>query len=289
MLNRRYEEAIAYYRKAIELDPKLWSARSQLAINLMRLGQNDEAYKDLELCWNNGFQDPATKNTLKLMDSYNRFTTFKTDQHRPGVEQEGSRVAAAVFRSGDEARHRHLREEVQAQAGQCRCSVEVYPDHEDFAVRTLGMPGLGALGVTFVGKTLGYDIAMDSPSGRPPGQFHWASTLWHEMSHVFTLTMTDSHVPRWFTEGLAVHEETAASPEWGDRLGPDEISAIKNHQLLLDFRTGPRLRAPDRAGSGDGELLPGRPHLRLHQQQVGMGHAAGHAARLLRRRRRRRT
>ncbi len=52
------------------------------------------------------------------------------------------------------------------------------------------------------------------------------------MSHVFTLTMTHSHVPRWFTEGIAVHEETAASPEWGDRLGPDEISAIKNKQLL---------------------------------------------------------
>jgi hypothetical protein len=58
---------------------------------------------------------------------------------------------------------------------------------------------------------------MDSPSGRKPGDFHWASTLWHEMSHVFTLTMTDSHVPRWFTEGIAVHEETAVSPEWGDR------------------------------------------------------------------------
>jgi len=40
------------------------------------------------------------------------------------------------------------------------------------------------------------------------------------MSHVFTLTLTDSHVPRWFTEGLAVHEETAVSPEWGDRLAP---------------------------------------------------------------------
>ena len=39
-------------------------------------------------------------------------------------------------------------------------------------------------------------------------------------------------MPRWFTEGIAVHEETAASPEWGDRLGPDEIAAIKNHQLL---------------------------------------------------------
>jgi tetratricopeptide (TPR) repeat protein len=52
------------------------------------------------------------------------------------------------------------------------------------------------------------------------------------MSHVFTLTMTDSHVPRWFTEGVAVHEETAVNPEWGDRLGPDEITAIKEHQLL---------------------------------------------------------
>jgi len=105
--------------------------------------------------------------------------------------------------------------------------VEVYPDHEDFAVRTMGLPGLGALGVTF-----GYSIAMDSPSGRPPGQFHWASTLWHEMSHVFTLTATNHRVPRWFTEGMAVHEETAVAPDWGDRLSPDVIAAIKNKKLL---------------------------------------------------------
>ncbi len=39
--------------------------------------------------------------------------------------------------------------------------VELYPDHEDFAVRTMGMPGLGALGVTF-----GEVVAMDSPSKR---------------------------------------------------------------------------------------------------------------------------
>jgi cellulose synthase operon protein C len=49
---------------------------------------------------------------------------------------------------------------------------------------------------------------------------------------VFTLTLTNHRVPRWFTEGIAVHEETATSPEWGDRLGPDEIGAIKEKQLL---------------------------------------------------------
>src|SRR5206468_1666255 len=39
VINRRYEEGVAYYRMAIDLDPRLWSARSQLGINLMRLGQ----------------------------------------------------------------------------------------------------------------------------------------------------------------------------------------------------------------------------------------------------------
>lgn len=105
--------------------------------------------------------------------------------------------------------------------------VEVYPNHEDFAVRTLGMPGLGALGVTF-----GQVVAMDSPSGRPPGSFHWGTTMWHELSHVYLLTATRHRVPRWFTEGLAVYEETAVSPEWGDRLTPEVVMALKEKKLL---------------------------------------------------------
>jgi tetratricopeptide (TPR) repeat protein len=52
------------------------------------------------------------------------------------------------------------------------------------------------------------------------------------MSHVFTLTATGHRVPRWFTEGMAVHEETAISPDWGDRLSPDVIMAIKGKKLL---------------------------------------------------------
>jgi len=80
VLNRRYEEGIQYYRKAIELDPQLYSARSQLGINLMRLGQNEEAYRQLETCFKNGFQDKATGNSLTLMDSYKNFQTFTTDR-----------------------------------------------------------------------------------------------------------------------------------------------------------------------------------------------------------------
>jgi len=75
-------------------------------------------------------------------------------------------------------------------------------------------------------------VAMDSPSGRKPGQWHWASTMWHELSHVYALEITGHRVPRWFTEGLAVYEETAAAPDWGDRLDPGAIDALKKKALL---------------------------------------------------------
>ena len=273
-LNRRYEEGIEFYRKAIALDPNLFYARSEMAINLMRLGQDAEAYKELQTCWTNGFQDKATKNSLILMDSYKNFVTYKTDTTilklhkkeaellRPYFEDEMHRIIATY-----EKKYKlKLEHPVQ---------VEVYPDHEDFAVRTLGMPGLGALGVTF-----GYAIAMDSPSGRTPGSFHWASTLWHEMSHVYTLTLTNHRVPRWFTEGLAVHEETRRFSGVGRSPGPGRDHGHQGPQAPPHHRAGPRLHPSSVAAAGGGQLLSSRPHLRLHQRQMGMGHAARHVARL---------
>ena len=100
--------------------------------------------------------------------------------------------------------------------------LEVYPNHDDFIVRTLGLPGQGGL----LGVTFGLVVAMDSPSARAPGQFDWATTIRHEFSHVFVVTATHHLVPRWFTEGLAVHEESATNPRWGDRLTPDIVNAL---------------------------------------------------------------
>jgi len=226
VLNRRYEEGIQYLRKAIELDPSLYSARSQLGINLMRQGQDEEAYKQLETCFNNGFQDNATKNSLVLMDSYKNFVTFKTPTTVLKLHKKEAELLHPYFESEMQRAIATYEKKYRMKLDH-PVQVEVYPDHEDFAVRTMGMPGLGALGVTF-----GYSVAMDSPSGRKPGSFHWASTMWHELSHVYTLTATGHKVPRWFTEGLAVHEETAVSPDWGDRLSPDVIAAIKGKRLL---------------------------------------------------------
>ena len=225
-LNYRFDDAIVYYRKAIEADPRLWSARSQLGVSLMRLGQEDEPFKQLEMCYNNGYRDAQTVNSLRLLDSYKNFVTYKengtilrlrkneAELLHPYFAAELQRIIATY----DKKYKMKLTGPVQ---------VEVYPDHEDFAVRTMGMPGLGALGVTF-----GQVVAMDSPSARKPGDFNWGSTLWHDMSHVYILSATNGRVPRWFTEGLAVHEETQVSPEWGDRVSPDILVAIRDKKLL---------------------------------------------------------
>ena len=225
-LNGRYLEGVDYYRKAVAADAQLWSARAELGVNLMRLGQDAEAREQLEKCYTAGYRNEATVNSLRLLDSYQNFVTFKDDTTILKLHKKEADLLYPYFLA---ELQRSLA--VYEQKYQMKLSgpvqVEVYPDHEDFAVRTLGMPGLGALGVTF-----GNVLAMDSPSGRKPGDFHWASTLRHEMSHVFILSATRHRVPRWFTEGLAVHEETQASPEWGDPMTPEIVVALREHKLL---------------------------------------------------------
>jgi len=225
-MHYRYEDAVPYYRRAVKADPRLWAAHSALGIDLMRMGKEDEPLAELELSYNNGHRDAATVNSLRLLDSYKNFQTFRDDTTILKLKKTEADLLQpymqaelhAIMASYDKKYRMKLPAPVQ---------LEVYPDHEDFAVRTMGMPGLGALGVTF-----GEVVAMDSPSARKPGDFNWGATLWHEMSHVYILTATNHRVPRWFTEGLAVHEEGEHSPEWSDRVTPEVLIAIREKKLL---------------------------------------------------------
>lgn len=225
-LHYRFQDAVTYYRKAIEADPRLWAAHSALGIELMRLGEDQEPYKELQLSYENGYRDAATVNSLRLLDSYKNFATTRDGSTIVKLDKKESELLLpymqtelhTIIATYEKKYRMKLPKPVQ---------LEVYPNHEDFAVRTMGMPGLGALGVTF-----GEVVAMDSPSARKPGEFNWGSTLWHEMSHVFVLTATNFRVPRWFTEGLAVHEEGKHSPEWKNEPTPEILAAIRDKKLL---------------------------------------------------------
>ena len=225
-LHYRYQDAVTYYRKAVEADPRLWAAHSALGIELMRLGQDQEPYKELQLSYENSYRDAATVNSLRLLDSYKNFATTRDDATILKLNKTESDLLLPYLQSELHAILATYQQKYKMKLPG-PVQVEVYPDHEDFAVRTMGMPGLGALGVTF-----GLVVAMDSPSARKPGDFNWGSTLWHEMSHVFILTATNFRVPRWFTEGLAVHEEGEHSPEWKYQPTPEVLAAIRDKKLL---------------------------------------------------------
>ena len=226
-INRRYNEAIRFYRKALDLNPSLWSARSQLGVNLMRQGDSGEARQQLERCYDAHFRDAETVNSLRLLDKTGDYQTFKSANAELRLhKKEAALLRPYIEAELEKAIATYERKYQMKLPGAVR--LELYPEHQDFIVRTLGLPGQGGL----LGVTFGLSVAMDSPSARPPGQFSWASTMWHELSHVFVLTATRHLVPRWFTEGVAVHEESAASPDWGDRMTPDIVSALEKKQLL---------------------------------------------------------
>jgi tetratricopeptide (TPR) repeat protein len=83
-----------------------------------------------------------------------------------------------------------------------------------------------------LGVTFGPLVVMDSPSGRATGDFHWGTTLWHEMAHVFTLSMTGNRVPRWLSEGISVFEEWRTGPTPGVIVSPAVMSALRDGRVL---------------------------------------------------------
>jgi tetratricopeptide (TPR) repeat protein len=227
VINYRYDDGIAYYRKALNLNPNIWRARSQLGVNLMRLGLADEAKQQLERCYDAHFRDPETVNSLRFLDTMKNYEVFKSRSAEILLSKdEGALLHPYIEPELERAIATYQRKYGIKLPGPVR--LEVYPNHDDFVVRTIGLPGQGGL----LGVTFGMVVAMDSPSARPPGDLNWADTMWHELSHVYVITATHGLVPRWFTEGLAVHEEAAASPGWGDRLTPDIVAALKDKKLL---------------------------------------------------------
>jgi tetratricopeptide (TPR) repeat protein len=223
---RRMDEAVSHYTEALRLDPRRWSALAARGINLLRMGREDEGVADLERAYQNDPYNIWTVNTLRLVDSFGEFERFETEHFTVRIHQEEAAVLRPYVEELLERSLATLQERYEHRIPH-RVIFEMYPDHEDFAVRTLGLPGLGALGATF-----GRVVAMDSPSARPRGRFHWASTLWHELAHVVTLSLSGNRVPRWLTEGISMMEERLAGPGWGDPITIQFVEAWRAGRLL---------------------------------------------------------
>ncbi len=219
-ITRRTSQAATFAKRATEISPRLWSAHLNYGMALLRLGQMDAGRAAVEKAFQGDPFNLWAKNTLDLLDAMKDYRETKHGQFLIKADApESDVVGPYAVELLDEAAAKLTAKYKFTPQGPI--TVELFPNHEDFAVRTLGLPGLGALGVCF-----GQVIAADSPSARPAGEFNWGSTLWHEYTHVITLQMTDYRIPRWFSEGLSVYEERRARPGWGDDWNPMFLRAF---------------------------------------------------------------
>jgi len=205
----RFDEAAALAKQAIGLDPDNNRAYADLGMHLLRTGDEAEARRVLEQAFRTDPYDFITFNLLGMLDTLDTFETFRVGTtlvrlhpNEAAVLKEYALPIVERALADFSARYAFT------PAGPI--VVEVFPRHDDFAVRTLGLPGmLGALGACF-----GRVVTLDSPRAREPGTFNWQATLWHELAHVITLQLSKQRVPRWLTEGASVYEEGRVRPEW---------------------------------------------------------------------------
>jgi tetratricopeptide (TPR) repeat protein len=225
--NYLFEEAVGLTRRALEVDPGSAAAWAALGMHLLRTGDEAEARTALERAFEADPYDVVTFNSLALLDTLDTFVTVEQGDVIMRLPPE----EAAVLREFAMPLAQEALDTLSELYGfrpEGPILIEIFPRHDDFAVRTLGLPGfLGALGACF-----GSVVTMDSPTARAPGTFSWEATLWHEIAHVMTLQMSSNRVPRWLSEGVSVFEERRARPEWGRETLVSFVQAMAADELV---------------------------------------------------------
>jgi cellulose synthase operon protein C len=225
--NYRFDEAVVLARQAATLDPSSAKALGDLGMHLLRTGDEPAAREALERSFDADRFNRVTYNLLMLLDKLDNFTVVKDGDLIVKMHPD----EAPVLKEYALPLAKDALKTLSGKYGftpKGPILIEIFPVHDDFAVRNLGLPGMiGALGACF-----GRVVTLDSPKARPPGEFSWQATLWHELAHVITLQMSNQRVPRWLTEGISVWEEAQARPEWGRDMEVPFAAALEQGKAL---------------------------------------------------------
>jgi tetratricopeptide (TPR) repeat protein len=231
----RFDEAAEQARRAIAIDRENPRTQADLGLYLMRTGDERNARRALETSFRVDPYDVITYNLLEVLDLLDTFEVIADDEVVVKLHPDESGVMREYVPALAKEALRALGKRWNF-TPQGPILVEVFPVHDHFAVRTVGLEGMiGALGACF-----GRVVTMDSPKARPPGDFSWEATLWHEIAHVITLQLSNQRIPRWLSEGISEYEETRARPEWFRNMTVPFVRAMEAGEVikLQDLNSG---------------------------------------------------
>ncbi len=222
----RFAEGAALQREALKFDPRFLPATAQLANDLLRLGQDEEGWKLVAEVHDADPYDVVAYNMTQLRAAIARFRTLTSEHFTVRMDPHEADVYGADALALLERAYATLTQKYGLPL-QDRTIVEIFPDQKDFAIRTFGLPG----GAGYLGVCFGRVITANSPASRPGSPSSWESILWHEFTHVVTLTMTKNKMPRWLSEGISVYEERQARGSWGEQMKPRYRAMILGEDL----------------------------------------------------------
>jgi cellulose synthase operon protein C len=228
--NYRFDDAVALTRRALTLDANNPRTQADLGLHLLRTGDEAGARSTLEASFKGDPYNAVTFNLLGMLDTLDKFETVRDGDLVVRMSKEEAPVLQeyAIPLAHQALKALSARYEFMPKGP---ILIEIFPKHDDFAVRNAGLPGMiGALGACF-----GRVVTLDSPRARPPGEFQWEATLWHELAHVVTIQMSNQRVPRWLTEGISVYEEKRARAEWGREMDL-EFALMLDHGETLKLK-----------------------------------------------------
>ena len=220
----RYDEIVKMMTEALLTDSEDAKVRAQLGFNLIRAGRESEGVSALRRAFSADPFNVRVFNTLNLYEkeipkSYESVDHGKfVFRYSRGEKELLDRYVPAMIARAWEKMTKEYGFVPETPVG-----IELYPSREHFAVRTSGLPQTFIQGVCF-GRTL----AAMSPKDE---HFNIGMTLWHELAHVFHIQLSKSHVPRWFTEGLAEYETLIERPEWRREYDSDLYDALQRGTL----------------------------------------------------------
>ncbi len=221
----RFEEGAVYQRRALKFNPSYLPAKIQLTEDLLRLGNESKGWALAEEVYNTDQYNILAYNLVNLRDSMSKFKTIDED----GFIIRMNELEADIYGS------KVLELLKQAKVQLCKkygielnepVTLELFPNQQDFAVRTFGMPG----GDGFLGVCFGNVITANSPSASRV--VNWKATLWHEFCHVVTLNLTKNKMPRWLSEGISVYEEKQHNPTWGQEMNFEYRKMVLGGELI---------------------------------------------------------
>jgi tetratricopeptide (TPR) repeat protein len=172
----------------------------------MQAGRDDDAVATLKAASELDPFDTRSSFGLWLMDELSKWKEIDSPHFRIRVKPGIDEVVAELMPEALESMYADVTKRFAHEpAG--KTTIEVLPDHEFFAVRITGMPGIHTMAAA-TGPVIALEVPREGNPKKHLGLFDWLQVLRHEYTHTVTLSQTQNRIPHWLTEALAVSMET---------------------------------------------------------------------------------